>query len=181
MSATLTHAYCTVDDLREQLGDLTSQSLSERQLIRAINAASRAVDNYTDRRFWMDATPTTQLFQPWTDVRRQMTDYVATSYEMWLPADIASSTGLQIATDTNGDGGYATVWGASDFRLWPFDRTAAEEYGRLAALLERKGRRMQVVDIRLAAIAFTLGNCTVVTTDSDPSAVPGLTVENWAA
>lgn len=130
MSATLTHAYCTVDDLREQLGDLTSQSLSERQLIRAINAASRAVDNYTDRRFWMDATPTTQLFQPWTDVRRQMTDYVATSYEMWLPADIASSTGLQIATDTNGDGGYATVWGASDFRLWPYSaNTPGSMYG----------------------------------------------------
>jgi tRNA(fMet)-specific endonuclease VapC len=33
----------------------------------------------------------------------------------------------------------------------------------------------------IAAIAFTLGNCTVVTKDSDFSAIPGLTVENWAA
>ena len=35
--------------------------------------------------------------------------------------------------------------------------------------------------IQLAAIALTLGNCTVVTTDSDLAAVPGLRTENWAA
>ena len=29
------------------------------------------------------------------------------------------------------------------------------------------------------AIAKTLGNCTVVSADSDLTAVPGLTVENW--
>jgi tRNA(fMet)-specific endonuclease VapC len=34
--------------------------------------------------------------------------------------------------------------------------------------------------IQIAAIAFTLGNCTVVTGDSDLAAIPGLTVENWA-
>jgi tRNA(fMet)-specific endonuclease VapC len=32
----------------------------------------------------------------------------------------------------------------------------------------------------IAAIALTLGNCTVVSNDSDLLAVPGLTVENWA-
>jgi len=40
---------------------------------------------------------------------------------------------------------------------------------------------MQPIDIMIAAVALTLGNCTVVTTDSDLSAVPGLAVENWAA
>jgi tRNA(fMet)-specific endonuclease VapC len=71
--------------------------------------------------------------------------------------------------------------GLRSLKHWPYDRTAAEEYGRLAAELERRGRKMQVVDVQLAAVALTLGNCTVVTTDSDLSAVPGLTVENWAA
>ena len=42
------------------------------------------------------------------------------------------------------------------------------------------GRVMSIVDMQLAAIAFALGNCTVVTKDSDLSAVPGLQVENWA-
>jgi tRNA(fMet)-specific endonuclease VapC len=39
---------------------------------------------------------------------------------------------------------------------------------------------MQVVDMQIAAIARSLGNCTVVTTDSDLADIPGLTVENWA-
>jgi tRNA(fMet)-specific endonuclease VapC len=64
---------------------------------------------------------------------------------------------------------------------WPFDRRAAEEYGRLAAELKRLGRPMQQIDIQIAAIALSLGNCTVVSADSDLAAVPGLTVENWAA
>jgi len=65
-------------------------------------------------------------------------------------------------------------------RLWPFDHDAAFEYGRLYAELQRIGRPMQVIDIMIAAIALTLGNCTVVSKDSDLSAVPDLTVENWA-
>ncbi len=66
-------------------------------------------------------------------------------------------------------------------RLWPFDRSAAFEYGRIHAELLSIGRPMQVVDIMIAAIAMTLGNTTVVTKDSDLAAVPGLTVENWTA
>ncbi len=41
------------------------------------------------------------------------------------------------------------------------------------------GRPMQTIDIMLAAIPISLGNCTVVTTDSDLLAIPGLSVENW--
>jgi len=66
------------------------------------------------------------------------------------------------------------------WKLWPFNEAAAFEYGRLAAELRRIGRPMQTVDIMLAAIALSLGNCTMVSADSDLAAVPGLTVENWA-
>ncbi|MBA4066478.1 MAG: PIN domain-containing protein [Isosphaera sp.] len=65
-------------------------------------------------------------------------------------------------------------------RVWPFTNDAAEEYGRVAAELRRIGRAMQQIDIQTAAIALTLGNCTVVTTDSDLAAVPGLRTEDWA-
>src|SRR5262249_48682389 len=50
----------------------------------------------------------------------------------------------------------------SALKLWPFDEKAAFEYGRIAAELRRLGRPMQVVDMMVAAIAFSLGNCTVV-------------------
>ncbi len=65
--------------------------------------------------------------------------------------------------------------------VWPFDRAAAEEYGRVFAALRRIGQPMQQIDIRIAAIALSLGNCTVVSGDSDLKAVPGLQVEDWAA
>ena len=67
------------------------------------------------------------------------------------------------------------------FRIWPFTPEAAREYARLFANLRRLGRPMQSIDIMIAAIARTLGNCTVVSSDTDLAAVPGLTVENWAS
>ena len=65
-------------------------------------------------------------------------------------------------------------------KLWPFDASAAFEFGRIHAELVRSGRPMQVVNVMIAAIALRLGDCVVVSTDSDLSAVPGLRVENWS-
>ncbi|MEW6252509.1 MAG: type II toxin-antitoxin system VapC family toxin [Planctomycetota bacterium] len=65
--------------------------------------------------------------------------------------------------------------------VWPFDNVAAEEYGRLFAALRRIGRPMRQIDIQIAAVALTLGNCTVVSSDKDLQAVPGLRVEDWSA
>ncbi len=64
---------------------------------------------------------------------------------------------------------------------WPYDKAAAHTFGRIFADLKRRGRPIQHVDMQLAAIALTLGNCVVVSGDADLLAVPGLTVENWAA
>ena len=67
----------------------------------------------------------------------------------------------------------------SGIRCWPFDRRAARAYGYIAADLQRRGRKMQVFDMMIAAIARSLNNCAVVTTDSDLAAIPGLSVVNW--
>ena len=67
------------------------------------------------------------------------------------------------------------------WRLWPTTEAAAFEYGRIAVALRRLGHPMGQNDIMIAAIALTLGNCTVVTMDSDLFAVPNLSVENWTA
>ena len=71
--------------------------------------------------------------------------------------------------------------GLSRLRLWPYDKDAAEEFGRVQAELRRIGRPMQQIDVQIAAIAFALGNCTVVTKDSDLSRVPNLDVVDWSA
>jgi tRNA(fMet)-specific endonuclease VapC len=67
----------------------------------------------------------------------------------------------------------------SELIIWPYDLLAAERYGHIHAELRRIGRPMQTIDTMAAAIAITLGNCTVVSTDTDLNAVPGLSVENW--
>ena len=67
------------------------------------------------------------------------------------------------------------------FRIWPYDLDAARQYGRLFALLKRAGRPVQQIDIQIAAIALTLGRCTVVTRDCDLAAVAGLDVEDWSS
>jgi tRNA(fMet)-specific endonuclease VapC len=64
--------------------------------------------------------------------------------------------------------------------VWPYTNAAAEQFGRVIAELRRIGRPMQQIDIMVAAIAFALGDCTVVSKDTDLAAIPGLTFENWA-
>ncbi len=64
--------------------------------------------------------------------------------------------------------------------ICPFTTVAAEEYGRIFAELKRVGRRIQQVDMQVAAIVHSLPNCVVVTKDSDLKAISGIVVENWA-
>jgi tRNA(fMet)-specific endonuclease VapC len=64
--------------------------------------------------------------------------------------------------------------------VWPYTNDAAEQFGRVFAELRRIGRPRQQIDIMVAAIAFALGNCTVVSKDTDLAAIPGLRLENWA-
>ncbi len=71
------------------------------------------------------------------------------------------------------------VHGLSGIKCWPFDRRAAEEYGRIATELKRKGRPIGEIDMQVAAVALTVGDCTVVSSDGDLAAVRGLKVEDW--
>jgi tRNA(fMet)-specific endonuclease VapC len=71
--------------------------------------------------------------------------------------------------------------GLSRLLLWPYDQRAAEEFGRVFSQLKQMGRPMQQIDIQIAAIAMTLGDCIVVSGDSDLAAIPGLSVEDWTA
>lgn len=68
----------------------------------------------------------------------------------------------------------------ASWKIWPVTDAAAFEYGRIAAELRRIGHPIGQNDMMIAAIAMTLGNCSVVTMDGDLSIVSGLAVENWA-
>lgn len=66
-----------------------------------------------------------------------------------------------------------------NIRILPFNRRAAETYGRLRAELEQAGTPLSEPDLRIAAIALT-HDLTVVTGNVRHfSRVPGLRVESW--
>lgn len=100
----LVNAYCSVEELRDQLKDDGSR-LDETLLERAINAASRAVDRHCGRRFWLDASVTTRT-------------YVPTHPTLLLVDDIGTRTGLVISVGSDGIT-YPTVLASTSYMLEP--------------------------------------------------------------
>lgn len=99
------NGYCSVDQLREHLGDSGSK-IDIDLLERSITSASRAVDSFTNRRFWQDPTVQIRMYRP-------RDPYVASV------DDISSTTGLIIEGDSGGDYLWADVWSATDYDLEP--------------------------------------------------------------
>jgi tRNA(fMet)-specific endonuclease VapC len=62
-----------------------------------------------------------------------------------------------------------------------FDVPAAQEAGRLRALLEAQGRMIGPYDILLAGNALAAGLIFVTANTGEFSRVPGLNLENWKA
>jgi tRNA(fMet)-specific endonuclease VapC len=113
-------------------------------------------------------------------------------YERALAARRAGAvlgTGTPIAAEILGGTMYSESWetnlprveqALSMLRIWPFEFPAAREYARIYAELRRVGIQMQAIDRMAAAIALTMPNCTVVTSDCDFKRVNGLNVEDWS-
>lgn len=119
---TITNGYATEDQFREHFKD-SGQKLDEGLIHRAINAASRAIDDHCGRRFWRDpeAALTTYTYRP------------DDPYTAWVN-DISTTTGLIIKTDTAGDGTWATTWAATDYQLEPLNPVGAHAFWRIVAI-----------------------------------------------
>lgn len=120
---TVTNGYCTVAQLRTHFGD-DSSLLTEALLERAINATSRAIDKFCGRRFWQDSAVQAKVYR------------CDDGYEADVD-DISTSTGLIIATDTTGDGTYATTWASTDYQLEPLNastESTAYAWWRITAI-----------------------------------------------
>jgi hypothetical protein len=102
------NGYTDVSELREHIGD-TNTVLAAAVLERAIEAASRAIDRFTGRTFYLEAATSVATYQP------------DDPYVAWVD-DIGTTTGLAVATDTNGDYSWATTWTiGTDFELRPLN------------------------------------------------------------
>jgi tRNA(fMet)-specific endonuclease VapC len=131
-------------------------------------------------RFLLDTGPTFDcMFR-----RRGVDDRVRAARGRGAKIGIALPVLGEVIAGVEGSASREATWEVvrremNKFVLWPFNKAAALEFGRIFANLKRRGRIIQQIDMQIAAIARTLGNCTVVSADSDLSAVDGLNVEDW--
>lgn len=63
-------------------------------------------------------------------------------------------------------------------QIYPFDRAAADEFGRIQAEQKAKGRPIPPLDAQIAAVARRHG-MTVLTADRHFDMIDGAIVENW--
>lgn len=105
-----TNGYCTVPEFKTWSG--LKDTIDDLTIDNAIGAVSRGIDNFTKRRFWQTAAATNRVFD---------------SCDGWQ-LDIDDATAVtQVATDTDSDGVFETVWAATDYQLLPLNPAAAPE------------------------------------------------------
>jgi hypothetical protein len=106
---TIVNGYCALDEVRQLLGYSNAlETTSDLLIEKVIEAASRAIDGWCDRRFYTTSADETKY-------------YSAKFYNVLFPEDdIISITTL--ATDDDGDGTHEVTWTTSDYMLIPFNR-----------------------------------------------------------
>lgn len=103
--------YATLAELKGHVGIPAADTADDARLTLALDAASAQVDAFCDRTFTAGAG-TREYFA--TDRRRLAVDPIATT------------AGLAVTSDEDGDGTYETTWTATDYRLEPVN---AEDKG----------------------------------------------------
>ena len=118
----ITNGYATVANV--QAADASVNALgtaATATLERIIESASRAIDDYTDRVFFVAGSATARV-------------YSAPESGVLTVDDVATSTGLTVATSTNLDGTYDVSWASSDFQAEPLNQIVSGRYSPITRL-----------------------------------------------
>lgn len=98
----ITNGYCTLAEIKTRLG--IADSTEDTVLEALVEAVSRAIDDYCQRRFY--AATQTRYYTAWRPDRL-------------LVDDLLSVTTLK--TDDDGDGTFETTWATTDYLLAPYN------------------------------------------------------------
>src|SRR5690554_3107788 len=98
----MTHAYLTLQEFQDIMRDQLTAYDHEYEM--AIEAASRQVDDFCGRHFWMEEQATPRLFRP-------------TQPDLVWVSDIATTDGLVVKTDDDDDGVFETTWTPDQYML----------------------------------------------------------------
>lgn len=106
----LTNAYCTLQQLKNELG--ISDTADDSMMEIAIDAASRQIDDHCGQRFWQDGSVVARIYEPHDP------------YELYVDP-ISTTTGLIVKVDTDASGSYETTLTINtDFYLEPHNAAA---------------------------------------------------------
>lgn len=106
----ITNGYCTLSDLKAVMHIV--DNIDDAALSARIEEASRAVDDFCDRRFYQDTNATARVF-------------TSTSGSYVITDDISSASGLIVKIDTARNGTFAdTLTVNTDYQLLPLNALA---------------------------------------------------------
>ncbi len=103
---TLTNAYCTLAEVKEQERLNISVTTFDTAIEKAIEAVSRAIDDECSRFFWKETNDSTAYFTAKREKSILIGDYVSIT---------------TLSTDSNGDRSYQDWTVDTDYDLWPYN------------------------------------------------------------
>ena len=107
----ITNGYTTLNDFKAYLFPSANYgSAEDAQMEGAIEAASRIIDNFTNRRFFLDASVSERVYYSDTPIRCTVDDF-------------STITGLIIKVDTGDNGTFDQTWAATEYILEPLNST----------------------------------------------------------
>jgi len=119
----ITNGYLKLEQLKEAVGE--DSEAHDEAYERAIEAASRQIDEFRGDQFWLDATPTARLFR------------ADNPLILWT-GDFSTTVGLTVAVDLDGDGTYETVWVSTDISAEPLRRLNGRPFDRIIAIGDKR-------------------------------------------
>ena len=136
----ITNGYTTLANFKTYLFPSANYGTAEdAQMEAAIEAASRSIDTFTDRRFYLDGTVSARVYYADTSIRCRVDDF-------------STITGLIIKTDTGDNGTYDQTWASTEYILEPINAeiggVSGQPYNTIVATIPKMfpitGRRPRI-------------------------------------
>jgi hypothetical protein len=102
-----TNAYATTAQIKAALRIGTADSIDDVLIDNCAGAASRLIDGYCNRKFWVAGSATSRVFQA--------------EDSFFCSVDDFSGTAITLQTSTNADGVFDTTWTPTDWQLEPLN------------------------------------------------------------
>ena len=136
----ITNGYTTLNEFKAYLFPSANYgSAEDAQMEGAIEAASRIIDNFTNRRFFLDASVSERVYYSDTPIRCTVDDF-------------STTTGLIIKVDTGDNGTFDQTWASTEYILEPLNATVGgvtdQPYNTIIATIPKlfpvTGRRPRI-------------------------------------